>query len=203
MSINPAKIISAISHPLLTPTYALLLFINIQSHSVLIMPVNFRNSIVLFVFLITFVLPSIIIYSLLKFGKIKSLEMLSQNERTLPLLIIAVAFYGTYYFLKQSTLTGLISLFMVGSTMLILITLIINYLVKISLHMIAWGGLFGTFFGMAINFPYDTISILYFIVIITGVVATVRLKLNSHSPFQIYSGFIVGASIMGALFFMV
>ena len=203
MSTTLAKIISAIFHPLLVPTYALLLLINLQTHSILALPADFRYIIVAFVFISTFVLPSIIIFILLKFGKIKSLEMHSQQERVLPMLIIAVAFYGTYQLLKQSSVTGLMSLFMVGATMLVLITLIINYITKISLHTTAWGGLFGTFLGFAITFHYNLISLLFLIIFVIGTIATARLKLNAHTPLQVYLGFLVGTGLMLFLFYII
>jgi len=203
MSISLAKVISAIFHPLLVPTYALLLLINLQTHSILALPEDFRYIIVSFVFLTTFVLPSIIIFILLKVGKIKSLEMQSQQERVLPMLIIAAAFYSTYYLLKQSAVTGLMSLFMVGATMLVLITLIINYITKISLHMTAWGGLFGTFLGFAISFHYNLMPILFIIILVIGLIATARLKLNAHTPLQVYLGFLVGTLVMVFLFYII
>ncbi|MFK5855306.1 MAG: hypothetical protein QM503_04180 [Bacteroidota bacterium] len=203
MSITLAKIISALFHPLLVPTYALLLLINLQTHSILVLNEEFRYIIVAFVFLTTFVLPSILIFILLKFGKIQSLEMRTRQERVLPMLIIAAAFYGTYYLLKQSSVTGLMSLFMVGATMLVLTTLIINYITKISLHTTAWGGLFGTFLGFAISFHYNLMTILILIILLIGIIATARLRLNAHTPLQVYLGFILGTGIMVFLFYIV
>ncbi len=203
MSNNLAKIISTIFHPLLVPTYALLLLINLQTHTILALPITYRYVIVGIVFLTSFVLPSIFIFILLKFGKIQSLNMSTQKERTLPMLIITIAFYTTYYLLKQTTVTGLMALFMVGATMLVLVALVFNYITKISLHMTAWGGLFGTFLGLAISFNFNLISILYIIIFLIGIVATARLKLNAHTPFQVYLGFFVGTTVMMLLFYMI
>lgn len=198
-----AKIISVIFHPLLVPTYALLILINIQVHSILVLPQDYRYTIVGIVFITTFVLPSVIIFILLKTGKIKSLEMHLQQERTLPMIIIAGAFYGTYYLLKQNSLTGLMALFMVGATMLVLLALLVNYMTKISLHMTAWGGLFGTFLGLAISFHYNLIALLFFLIFLVGIVGSARLKLNAHTPMQIYGGFLLGTGIMVLLFCIV
>jgi hypothetical protein len=203
MSKSIAKVISTVFHPLLVPTYALLMIMNLQTHSILSIPVNFRYIVVGFVFLSTFVLPSIIIFLLLKAGRIKSLEMENRRERVFPILIIALSFYGTYYLLKQTSLAGLITLFMVGSTMLVLIALLINYATKISLHMIAWGGVIGTLFGFAVRFHYNLTYVLFLLIVLTGVIATARLRLNAHSPFQVYLGFLIGAIGMASLFFMV
>ncbi len=203
MNLRFAKIVSVLFHPLLVPTYALLMMINLQTHSILVLPLKYRYIIVVFVFLTTFVLPSIIILILLKVGKIKSLEMHSQQERIIPMIIIAAAFYGTYFILKQTSLTGLMALFMVGATMLVLISLIINYITKISLHMTAWGGMFGAFFGFALSYHYNLTSILFLIILAIGLVGTARLKLNAHTPAQVYSGFLVGAVGMGLLIYLV
>ena len=203
MTTTSAKILSAIFHPLLVPTYALLILMNLQTHSILAIPVNYRYIVVAFVFLSTFVLPSIIIFLLLRIGKIKSLEMRSQRERVLPMLIIALVFYGTYQLLKQTSLAGLITFFMIGSTLLVLITLLINYTTKISLHMIAWGGFLGTMLGFAIRFNYNLTYLLFSIIILIGIIAAARLRLNAHSPFQIYLGFVLGTIGMASIFFLI
>ena len=203
MTTKFARIISTVFHPLLVPTYALLLLMNFQTHSILAIPYSYRYVIVAFVFLATFVLPSILVFLLLKAGKIKSLEMQTQRERVLPMLIIAMAFYGTYFLLKQTSISSLITFFMVGSTMLVLIALLINYILKISLHMIAWGGFFGLLLGFAINFHYNLIVELFIMIFLVGIIATARLKLNAHNPLQIYLGFLIGTIGMFFLFFLI
>lgn len=203
MSHRFAKIVSVVFHPLLVPTYALLVMMNLQIYSILVMPIKYRYIIVAFVFLTTFVLPSLIIFILLKVGKIKSLEMHSRQERIIPLIIIAAAFYSTYYMLKQTSLTGIMALFMIGATMLVLISLVINYISKISLHMTAWGGMFGVFLGFAISHNYNLTAILFAILLILGVVGSARLKLDAHRPVQVYSGFLLGAGIMVLLFYLI
>lgn len=203
MTTLSAKIISTIFHPLLVPTYALLLLINLNTHSILSIPEDMRLIVVGFVFLTTFVLPTLIILITIKLGKIGSLQMETQRERVFPLLMVALLFYGTYYLLKQASLSGLITFFMVGSTMLVLIVLLINYATKISLHMTAWGGLLGTLLGFAIRFQYNLTLILFSLILLIGVIAAARLKLNAHNPFQIYLGFLLGAIGMSSLFFLI
>jgi len=202
MTTLSAKILSTILHPLLVPTYALLLLMNLKTHSILAIPENYRYIIVLIVFFTTFIIPTIVILILLKTGKIKSLQMTSQRERVFPLLIVAIIYYMTYHLLKQASLTGLLTMFMVGSTLLILITLMINYATKISLHMTAWGGLLGTLLGFAIRFHYDLNFVIFAMVLLIGLIATARLKLNAHTPTQIYLGFLLGTIGMGSLFFI-
>ncbi len=203
MSSLAARIISTIFHPLLVPTYGLLILINLNTHSILMINEEYRYYIVAFVFISTFFIPTLIILIMKKIGVVHSLEMHTQKERVFPILMVAIAFYITYYFLKRVGLTGLITLFMVGSTMLVLITLLINYATKISLHLTAWAGLLGALTGFAIRFNYNLTLIIFSLILLTGIIASARLKLNAHNPLQIYLGFVLGMLGMMSLFFFV
>jgi membrane-associated phospholipid phosphatase len=198
-----AKFISIVLHPLLIPTYALLLLINTNTHFTLVMPEKMRYATVLFVFLTSFVLPLLIMLILLKVGKIKSLEMKSRQERMLPLLIVAGFFYLTYHLLKQGPHFALFNIFMLGATLLVVISLFINYFAKVSIHMLALGGMFGTFAGFSIAFNLDLSFLLFLIAFLSGMVGFARLKLEAHTPSQVYSGFTLGAVFMLGLFLFI
>lgn len=203
MTTLSAKIVSTVFHPLLVPTYALLLLMNLNTHSILSIPENYRYIVVGFVFIFTFVIPTLIILIAVKLGKVGSLQMETQRERIFPLLMVAVLFYATYYMLKQASLSGLITFFMVGSTMLVLITLLINYATKISLHMTAWGGLLGALLGFAVRLQFNLTLVIFSLILLIGIIAAARLKLNAHTPFQIYLGFLLGTIGMSCLFFLI
>lgn len=198
-----AKIISAIFHPLLVPTYALIILMNFQTYNILAIAPESRLAIVIIVFLTTFVIPSVLIFILLKFGVVSSLQMPNRRERILPMLIVVIVDYGTYHLLKQSSATGLMALFMIGATLLVILALFINYATKISLHMTAWGGLLGTFTGMALIFQFNLSFLIYSIILLCGIIAAARLKLGAHTPLQVYLGFSLGASVMIALLLII
>ena len=200
MEEKAAKIISIIFHPLLIPTYALLLLINANTHFTLTLPADYRYIIVSFVFLSSFALPTLVMLILLKMGKINSLEMKSRHERTLPLFIVAGFFYGTYYLLNQGPHLVLFNIFMLGATLLVIMSLLINYFTKISIHMVALGGMFGTFAGFAIAFQVELTFILYAILLVAGITGFARLKLKAHTQTQVYTGFAMGAIFMLGLF---
>ena len=203
MEEKAAKIISVIFHPLLIPTYALLLLINTNTHFTLVLPENYRYITVSFVFLSSFVLPTLAMLILLKMGKINSLEMKSRQERTLPLFIVAGFFYGTYYLLNQGPHLALFNIFMLGATLLVIMSLLINYFTKISIHMVALGGMFGTFAGFSLVFNLNLTFLLYLIALISGLTGFARLKLGAHSPSQIYLGFTLGTVFMLGLFLLI
>ena len=190
-------------HPLLIPTYAMLILVNIKTHFTLVLPENFRYLTVLFVFLTSFVLPLLIMLILLKLGKIKSLEMVSRQERVLPLFIVAIFFYMTYYLLRQGDHFVIYNIFMLGATLLVIISLLINYITKISIHMVALGGLFGTFVGFDLAFRLDLRTLISVIVIVAGITGFSRLQLKAHTNGQIYVGFLLGTFFMFSLFLFI
>jgi len=203
MSFRPAQIISVVFHPLLVPTYALLVLTNLPTHFFLSMPINYRLLITVFVLLTTFVMPSLILVILKKFDVIKSLEMPERQERVLPLILVSAFFYLTYYLLKQSEQNSILTLFMIGATMLVLLCLIINYFTKISIHTTSWGGFFGALLGFSLFFRVELTFWLYIVILIAGLVGTARLVLKVHTPGQVFGGFVLGIASQMLLFYFV
>lgn len=198
-----ARIISVIFHPLLAPTYALLLLINLKTNMAFVLPVEHNYITVLLVFLISFVMPSIIIFILYRFGYVKSLQMESRRERVLPLFTVSFFFYGTYYLLKQEPFYALFNIFMLGATLLAILSIFVNYFTKISIHMVAQGGLFGILTGFAIAYNQDYMNLLYLLVFIAGLTGFARLKRNAHTPGQVYGGYVMGVVVMMGLFLLI
>jgi hypothetical protein len=198
-----AKAISVVFHPLLLPTYALLLLFSTNFYFVLVLPEAYKYLILGFVFITTFVLPSLMMLILLKAKMISSLQMENSKERVLPMFIVAAFFFVTFYFLRESPQAAIFNLFMLGATILVLLSVLINYITKISIHMVAQGGLFGTFTGMALVFHQDILHIIYLIIIVAGLTGFARLKLKAHSSMQVYLGFLLGSIFMLAMFLFV
>jgi hypothetical protein len=198
-----ARIISVLFHPLMMPTYAALLLFNIPGHFNLILPLDYRLIVPAFVFTLTFVLAALLILIYLKTGIVQSLEMKSRGERALPLITMAGIYYLTYYLLKQGPGPMLFNFFMLGSTVLVLISLLINYMTKISIHMVAAGGIFGTIAGLAISFHYDLQMLLFLLAFAAGLTGFARLKLKAHTEAQVYTGFLLGVLVMTGLFLFV
>lgn len=126
--------------------------------------------------------------------------MESRHERVLPLFIVAIFFYMTYYMLKQGPYFVVFNIFMLGATLLVIISLLINYFTKISIHMVALGGLFGTFAGFDLALSVDLRPLLSVIILVSGITAYARLYLKAHTSGQVYGGFILATVFMFSLF---
>jgi len=191
-----ARILSIIFHPLLVPSFFLLLLFHLPFYDQMSIPLHIRSMILLFVFLITFVLPAVIASGMWLLKLIDSLEMHKRHERMLPMIIIAIFYYITFYSLKELDIFKPAAIFMLGSTVLILIGLVFNYFYKISQHMIAWGGFSGAIIALEFSLHTPLYFWLFCILIASGITGYARLKAEAHTPFEVYSGWLLGVAVM-------
>ena len=198
-----ARIVSYIFHPLIIPTYAILILFNISSHYVHVLPFNYKMILLGFVFLFTFLLPSVALFFMVKLKLVDSLEMHSRRERPAALLIVALFFYATYYIFNHLTVNKIFTIYMLGATLLVLISLLINYFYKISLHMMALGALLASLVGLSFLIHQDIRIYLFLLIIISGITGTARLILHAHTPLQVYTGFLLGVFVMLGLFLFI
>jgi len=195
-----AGVISVLLHPMLMPTYVLLLFLNINYFVSYNYTFEVKGYLVAFVFIMTFILPGLLIFLLKKLKAIQSLQMNSKQERMLPLALMAVVYYITYYSLNNTGILQFFNLFLLGTTVVTLFTMVVNMFTKISLHMISMGGLAGTLLGLLLTCSLNLHWIFYLLILLSGVVGYARLTITNHTLRQIYNGFMMGFVVMLALF---
>ncbi len=195
-----AHVLSMLFHPLLVPTYFLLILFRLPLYTMPNIPVNIKTMALLFVFVLTFVLPALVAAGMWFLKLIESMEMRRQQERIFPMIAIAIFFYITFYSLNKLAVFQPAATFMLGSTVLVLLGLGFNYFYKISQHMIAWGGFTGALIalGLSLHMPFYFWS--FGVILASGITGYARMKTASHTPFEIYSGYLLGVLAMSALF---
>ncbi|MBE9480240.1 MAG: hypothetical protein IMY69_00935 [Bacteroidetes bacterium] len=129
--------------------------------------------------------------------------MKTKEERTLPYLMTIIFYYLASYLLKQLQISPIFYYFILGATFLIIITLIINFFWKISIHMIGIGGMLGTLIGLSFLWMIDIPFLIILLILCSGITGFARLKLNAHNPVQVYTGFVIGTSFMLLLFLVI
>ncbi|MFI5163710.1 MAG: PAP2 family protein [Bacteroidia bacterium] len=192
-----AKIISYLFHPLLMPMLGLFLVFNLGSMGLWM---SNRPAIYLLTFIATFLLPLTVALLLLRMKYISSLEMQTKEERKLPYLATAVFYYAEFYFLMNSDVPALVKALMLGATLLVVSALLINLFWKVSAHMVGIGGICGMMIAVSYRLQMDLNYMLIPLFLIAGLVGYARLKLSSHSPAQVYAGFLVGVAMEVFLF---
>jgi len=139
----------------------------------------------------TVILPIFFTLFLLFFKKIKSMTLIDGKDRLLPYIMAAIAYTMNYHLLTKLKFPEIITQYLLGTTLALVIALIINIRWKISIHMIGIGGIVALILILATKFQLDYKYIIGAIML-SGIIGTARLKLDSHLPLQIYSGFIMG-----------
>ncbi len=189
----PSQIVSVLLHPLLMPTYGIIILLNSETHYSYI-PWQAQKILYTLIFLTTFLIPVSIIPFLMSLKLIGNIQMNERKDRFIPLIISALSYYFGLYLINKLPfhVPLFIKLLVSGSLILILLNLLINIKWKISAHLIGIGGLLAFVFAFSIVFYTRLIDVIILLSVLSGVVAVARLNLQAHNPAQVYSGFLLG-----------
>ncbi|MBL7912288.1 MAG: hypothetical protein JNJ41_14605 [Bacteroidia bacterium] len=200
---NFALVVSVLMHPLLMATYVcLLLFFGVQNTVYdYLTPFETKWRISIIVFMFSFVFPVLNIYILVKLKRIPSLTLSDQKDRTFPLFITALFYFGLFYLLMDINIWNSVKLFIIGGAVCILLTTLINLKYKISAHMVGLGGVLGILISVSYLIRFDMTPYYIATIILAGIVAFARLVLEEHKPAQLYLGFFLGLIVQSGLFF--
>ena len=199
-----ATIISYLFHPLLMATYGCLIVFFGLTNTIyfLFTPLKLKLILILVVFAFTFLLPVLNLLILHKFNFVSSLKIDKQSERTFPLIMTALCYFGLFYMLFDFNIWPAVKLFILGGGICISANAIINIWYKISAHMIGIGGLIGSLLALCYYMQIQILVIISISIVLAGCIAFSRLFLKAHSPTQIYAGFILGCVLQFSLFYL-
>src|ERR1035437_883854 len=141
------KTISLVFQPLLMPTYAMCLLMNMDVF--LLLSLRWRMIAIVGTFVFTGILPAVPIWLMIKRGEVHDLFISKREERTLPYLFSLMAYVFWALFLWRTLQFPVFIVAMgMGSAISILIIVLINLRWKISAHGAGVGGLTGSVFGV-------------------------------------------------------
>ena len=198
-----AKVISYIFHPLFIPSYAILILLNTNNHLSFMIPFKGKLMLVGVVMLTTVILPILTSFMLKRMKIIHSLLPQTKEERIYLLLNTAIFYYLTYYLVKGTQVSVVFNYFMMGSTFLVICSIMITFFHRISLHMIATGGMLGGLLGLTFGHAVDATGFIIVVILLAGLIGTARMTMDSQKPAEVYSGFLVGMTVMFLLFVLI
>lgn len=183
-----AKIISAIFSPLMMPTYGLAVAL---SWSVLqFISLKIRINVTMIVFLLTALIPFVLIYGLSAMRLIKNPALDERTERTIPYAATLILYVATALYLFIARAPYWLCGFMVGGSVALAVALVVNRWWKISAHGTAAGGLTAlvTVIALRPDTPQPLTWLIIAALLVTGMTGTSRLILGCHTPGQVYAG---------------
>ncbi len=210
MNTRIALVLSVVLHPLLMPTYlfGVLFILAPDLVGVSTLGSSAQWSLLLLLFLNTFLAPALLIYYFYRLGLIKSLHLENLRDRRLPYLgTIIIYTLSTYLFGWRfepiSELVPQIAVVLGSVTASIAVIAVISIWWQISAHTTGVGGFLGAFGGLFLRYNDTTLFYPFMLgILITGLIMSARLRLNAHTPGQVSAGLGVGLVISIAAVFL-
>jgi hypothetical protein len=159
----------------------------------------------LLIFMVTFLLPVVILGIFKTFGTIRSFQMADRKERILPFIFITFIYLSITYLLFSKTRMGFhdnfLKLMMIIDLLMITAT-VTTLFFKVSVHSVGIWGLIG------ITLPLTKISevnMLFYaslvLILLAGLIMSSRLQVGAHTSREVMVGSILGlaSSLTGML----
>lgn len=189
-----SNVVSMVLQPLVIPTLAfgVILF----GFPTLFGGYSFKikMNLLVFVNLITMVIPILFILILKRLGFIKSLQMKDRTERIIPMMVVS----GIYVSLAVLLVTRLhinpvFSSVMVSIALVTAMVTVVTFFWQMSAHGASIGGLLSLLFLLNAHIEDELMyAAMLLLTIIAGLVMSARLYLNAHSLAQVVAGFVLG-----------
>jgi membrane-associated phospholipid phosphatase len=198
-----ARLLSLLLHPLFIPTLAVILLYSIPTYLTFSVPAQIKRLVMLLVFVNTCLAPLMIMLLLKRFGLITNLVLNDRHERMYPTLVSVLFYFFTFYLLKQTNVSVVLSIFMMGATIAVVTGFVVTMFWKISFHMMAMGGFTGFLIALSLLLSADVVWLLIPAIILSGLIGSARLVLNAHTPTQVYTGWLTGIAVMIGVYFWI
>ena len=192
-----ATTVSWVAHPLLMPTFLFLLLQKFVPGILEPMGQRVTLYLLLLIFITTFLIPVLSLLGLRGARSISRISMEERKDRLLPFTFITIFYFITaYLFRVKLELNPVLQIMLISISLIVLTVTIITFFWKISIHAAGAGGLAGFLLALAYLYPDHRIYLPFAgMLLLSGMIMSSRLKLNAHSPAQVYGGFMLGMAI--------
>ena len=194
-----ARSVSAVFHPLFIPVYGLAI-IFMAPTLMGYLPVEIKKILLLIVLVNNVMVPALMMPFFRHRNIITTWTIDDRKERTIPLVLTTLLYAISFYIVSRFQVPFFIQSFFISAFLISLAATIINFWWKISVHSVGAGAIIALV--LTLSRRMDTSLMWYLVpaVIIAGLILSSRLKLNSHSPGQVWAGLLAGFT--GLMLFM-
>lgn len=190
-----SQILAVIFFPGFLPIYGLLIIFNAPTFFAYELEVRYGSlkGIILLLAFVNMTVVPVALMPLLKYRNIiSSYNMNTRSDRVVPMAIGSLMYLVTTIIFYSFQIPEIIKSFVLATTIVSILILIITFKWKISIHSAGMGSLLATVMALSVRM-YANLAVLWIpLIFISGLVLASRLYVNSHNPPQIYSGFALG-----------
>lgn len=188
-----AQLVSVLLHPLFMTSYVMGFLIFLHPYAFTGFDHRLKVFRFLNIFIFNAVFPIFAVFLLWRLQFIKSMLLRSAKERIWLYLVAMIFYWWTWNVYKNLGDSPPIAVnFLFGAFLAICGAWMCNIYFKISMHAIAIGGAMMFFLLFSFRDEYASGLYLSLAVLATGLVCTARFICSDHTPFQIWSGLIIG-----------
>ncbi|MDZ7845509.1 MAG: hypothetical protein U5L96_01305 [Owenweeksia sp.] len=193
MNRNIAQVLSYLFHPAVYPVLGVLAVLQFSPYHV---PGTILILTLSLVFVGTYIIPLALSYALHRAGYIQSLEMLRAKDRRLPYLIGALCYYVVATLIKQIQLPVQAYLYLIASTLVIILHLFTLSRTKPSAHLGGIGGFTGLLMALSLQYSLNLLPQLVLSILMAGLLASARLALKAHQYGELALGYFSGLLVV-------
>ena len=200
-----AYFFSSLFHPLIVLTYGLFYLLLTNPYAFGSSHWSGQSLLLIKCFIYTFLFPLLGVVMMRMLGLNTTLRLPKKEDRIGPLIIVIV-FYVWFLvnIFSNPDIPQLFVQFVLGATIAVSLSFFFNVFIKISLHAVGLGGAIGLIAigGYIYQAEYMSIGIyelhyfvsLIILVLLAGLICSLRLLTEAHIPKEIYGGLLVGLS---------
>lgn len=201
LSYKLAKVISVVLHPLFMPVYGLTIIFSAPTLFGYL-PFTVKKLLFIIVLINNVLLPVSIIPYLRYRNHITSWSIDNRRERMLPLFITSILYAATSYIVIRYPVPLFIKSFILGVFFISIALTVITLWWKISIHSTAAGAIAALVLVLSFKMNSPLLWPLLIVIIGAGLSLSSRLKLNAHSPTEVWSGFFLGFICLGLMMWL-
>ena len=185
-----ARYISLLFTPFFLPVMGLIALFVFSYLSM--MPMMYKVTVVIMVWLFTVVLPQVLIRIYRHYQGLSLLRVLKREERMIPYVISIASYFVCYYVMKSLHMPHFMCSIVVAAIAIQIMCAIINNWWKISTHTAAIGGTTGAVMAFAFIFGFNPLWWVCGLILLAGIVGTSRTLLRLHTLGEVTGGFLIG-----------
>ncbi len=190
-----SKAISVLFHPIFYFTYV---FVALLFYSDEFLP--YKHTYNLYLIVGYSVLNTIVIPLLLVYFINKDFQLREVKDRQRPIIIVGAMYLVVYFFFQRFLFPPILMKYLLGISIGLFFTVLMNRYLKISLHTTGIGAVLMLFFALCIHDSGQYFYYLLAVIIISGLVGSARLQLGEHSVKEVVLGYLLGVVSVGMLF---
>lgn len=187
-----AYLISTFFHPMLLPSYAMLLIATVYPQFLANLTKDEVVRLLVTIATNTLLFPGLVIVLMKKLNFISSFNIPDRKERIIPYIAISIFYFWTFMVVRSLGIGGFINDVMFGASLSVFAVFFFNLFFKISAHTMAFGNFIALMISLTFMSSFNLEWALAIVVLIAGLVGTSRLILKAHTPAEVFWGYAIG-----------